>query len=107
MAKIAEKFVLKQITDYLSAKRVFHVRLNTAAIRAEHNGKRRFFRAHSLGPGTADILALPAGAEPVWIETKGEGGRQTMEQKLFASWVETYGHRYIVCHSIDDLEGLL
>jgi len=105
--RIQEKFVLRQIMDFLSVRHVFHVRLNTGAFRANYYGNKRFFRCHSLGPGAADILALPPGKAPVWIETKSNRGRQTEAQKLFASYVETYGHRYVVAHSSDDLEGFI
>jgi hypothetical protein len=98
-----ESAVLKQVMDYLQARRVFAFRLGTGAFFFEH----RAFRAHSLGPGAADILALPQGKPPVWIEVKATGGRQRAEQCIFEAVVLTEGHKYVLAYSIDDLEGIL
>lgn len=100
-----EKFVVKQILDFLAAHRVFAVRLNTLAVTADYKGKRRMYRSHNLGPGTADIVVLPPGS--LWIECKGTDGQQTEEQKLFAEWVKSYHHNYLLVSSIDDLDGLV
>lgn len=96
-----ERQVLRQITDYLTAKRIFWFRLNTGM--AVLGDKKRVFRAHSLGPGAADILALPADKRPLWIECKNERGQQTVVQMGFERTVKEHGHDYVVARSIDDL----
>ena len=109
--------MLKQITDWLSVKKVFWIRLNTGAFAIEGKN-RRFFKSHSLGAGCADLLAIKQiGTDdcfiPIWIEVKGspEGRgspyRQTHAQKFFEQMVVALGHRYVVAYSIDDLRGVI
>jgi hypothetical protein len=95
----------------LATLKIFAFRLNTAAVVAEHRGKRRFFRAHSLGPGAADILILSrwhgqrwVSITPIWLEVKTEKGKQTREQSSFQRMVESLGHRYIVAHDWAEVE---
>ena len=97
-----EAAILRQIADYLSAQRIFFFRLNTGSLFG--GSERRWaFRAHSLGAGAADILALPAGLPPLWIEVKNQRGRQSQAQKEFERTVREQGHKYVVARSIDDL----
>lgn len=98
----------KAILELLAAHNIFAFRLNTAAFKV---GK-RFFRAHSLGPGAADILAIlnwnhcnMCGqiVSAFWIECKSADGKQTPEQKNFQQHVESLGHWYVVAKSQDDV----
>lgn len=111
-----ESDVLRQVLDYLWAERRFAIRLNTGTLffgdrsaPATSWGTRpkrpRIFRAHNLGPGTADVLVVPPGA--TWIECKASWGRQRPEQKQFEQWVIEYGHKYILTRSVDDLIGMV
>src|SRR5215468_1130932 len=95
-----EAEVLKQIRDYLAAKRIFNFRLSTGSFFFED----RAFRAHLLGQGAADIVCPPPGT--VWIEVKNEKGQQTFRQKAFEELVKGYGHKYVLARSIDDLQGI-
>lgn len=112
--KAKESEIQRCILDGLAAKRIFAFRLNTAAMKV---GK-RFFRAHSLGAGAADILALIpqeycGGAKALeqryqialWIECKAEGGQVSLEQKVFAHWIEheDRGHSYLIARSWEDV----
>ena len=107
-----EAEIQKGIMDYLAAKRVFAIRLNTGTFQ---NGK-RFIRAHSAGAGAADILAFPhyertytnqIMIHPVWIEVKTAKGKQSAEQKSFQQKVLREGHLYCLARSIEDVELVL
>lgn len=100
---LKEKHVLRQVTDFLTAKHIFHFRLNTGRFFADG----RTFKSHSLGIGASDFLALPEASAPVWIECKSSEGTQRPSQKLFEEYVKAWGHKYLVVHSIDDLAGFL
>lgn len=124
---IKEGQIVKGIMDYLAAERIYAIRLNTAGIQIE----KRFFRAHSGGKGTADILALiplntslMSGARhgvrhfrehngrgstflPVWIEAKAPKGKQSEHQKEFETYVRSLGHVYLLARGIDTVRGWL
>lgn len=115
-----ESAILRQILDYLAAKHVFALRMNTGAVSAEHNGKKRFMRFGV--PGQADILAFPwrerhciihgtAGVFkyilPTWLECKTETGKQSDLQKSFQAQVEAEGHLYVIARDVSDLEGVV
>jgi hypothetical protein len=110
------------ILELLAANHIFAFRLNTAGIKVD----KRFFRAHSLGKGAADILAFPrslvipaylyvmneerggtrwiAGAPAVWwIEVKAPGKQQSSEQNTFQRAVECEGHNYMLVDSVDQV----
>lgn len=95
----------KAILDWFGAERIFAYRINTAAFKTEG----RFFRAHSLGKGAADIRAdvriVPEFElfQPLWVECKSPTGRQSDEQLGFQKHVEGYGHAYIVARSVEDV----
>ena len=103
----------KAIMDYLAARRIFALRLNTGTFQ---NGK-RFIRAHSAGAGAADILAFPTVARefyfelefiiPLWIEVKSAKGKQSAEQKSFQQKVLSEGHLYCLARSVEDVDRVL
>lgn len=118
-----ESQIQSAIIDYLVARHILCFRMNTGAMRGEHNGKKWFMRFGS--PGMADILAfhlitgLMIGErtgenyatitriEPLWIEVKTEKGKQSDLQKAFQDIVEENGHKYIVARSVDDVVAAL
>lgn len=107
----------KAILQLLAAYGVYAFRLNTAAIRTDG----RFFRAHSLGAGAADIFALPiihtaywkgspcgheltiGQPQPLWIEVKSPTGKQSQEQASFQREVESRGCYYLLARSVEDV----
>jgi hypothetical protein len=110
--KVTEAQTQKAVLEVLAAHNIFAFRLNTAAMRVGE----RFFRAHSLGPGTADILAFPLICEdcvrqdgrhghvyPLWLEVKSPGKKQRPEQVSFQSHVEALGHTYLLVDSVDQV----
>jgi len=105
---------LRIITDWLSAERIWHMRINTGAMAGTHNGKKRFVRFAK--PGTADIFCTPkllkddwgvTHCVPMWIEVKTAKGKQSEAQVLFQNEVEAEGHIYVVARSIEDVQSAL
>jgi len=120
MKKTGEAAVQKAILQYLAARHVFAIRVNSGTHFSESNGKRYVTRL--AAPGTADILALPSQWRGVddkgtwcefreikvlWLEVKSATGKQSDLQKSFQAQVEAEGHRYAVCRSVQDVEDLL
>lgn len=110
-----EGYVLGGLMDYLAARRIFALRMNSGAIRLpSQNGRTRVFRGHEAG--TADILAFQpldtrpgllfakGEVRPVWIEAKAPNGIQSELQKSFQKKVEDEGHIYILARGIEDLK---
>ena len=110
-----EGYVLDAVLQYLAAKRIFAMRMNSGAIRLEsQNGRTRYFKGHEAG--TADVLALVKRFDyvtgdgsvlcdnlAVWIECKAPNGKQSDNQRAFQEKVEAEGHEYILAYGIDDL----
>jgi hypothetical protein len=97
------------ICDYLTAKRVWWMRMNTGATLAEHNGKTRMIRYGRKG--CADLLAImPArhvkAHHTIWIETKHRT-KQSEYQKAFQEEVEGEGHFYIVARTLEDVMAVI
>ena len=109
-----ESGVLKACMDLLAVHRIWHMRMNTGAMK---DGKRfiRFSR-----PGTADILATPKCCwspsgeiqqcpwkheelKMLWLECKSPVGEQSAAQKAFQLEVEAAGHLYLLIRSPEDL----
>lgn len=102
-----EADVLKQIKDYLDAKQLFNMRVNTGRFFGEGTQHRWVFSSHSLGQGCADILCQASNGRLWWIEVKSENGKQSFAQKAFEKrMTEKFRHRYVIARSVDDLEGL-
>jgi hypothetical protein len=102
----------KLIIDWLTAKRIWHERRNTGAMKGSHKGKGWFVRFGK--PGVADIMATrhPIFAEflhPIvyWIEVKAPKGVQSPEQKAFQAEVEAQGMKYILARSLEDVQKVL
>lgn len=119
MAKVSETAISRSIMQYLAARHIFAVRMNSGTQIGSYKGKK--WAIHMNAPGTADILAFPCkfieGAcffdgryrviMPTWLEVKTAIGKQSDLQKSFQAQVEREGHRYGVVRSIEDVEALL
>lgn len=92
-----ESLIVRQVLDYLAAKRIFAFQLGTG--RFYFQG--RAFKSHSLGAGASDILAPAEGS--IWIEVKTEHGRQSAVQRSFERMVRDRGDRYVLARGVDDL----
>lgn len=107
------------ILDLLTVEGIFAFRINTAAFAITgDSGTRRFFKAHSLGKGAADIRAdvvrenVFNGVDvrsfvPLWLEVKSATGKQSPEQRSFQEFVERHGHIYALVRSVDDVLDVL
>lgn len=103
-----ESSLLKACTDLLSAEKIWHLRMNTGAVKYD----RRFIRFGL--PGTADILALwPSECKcgfstiPLWIECKAPTGKQSLKQLIFQRSVEEANHTYLLIRDVDELRTWL
>lgn len=102
--KVLEKFVLSQVLQYLRLKKCLCYRMNTGAgVFQNKDGPKRFVRFGEKG--MADILAFTK-SSVIWCECKGTGGKQSDYQREFQREVESFGHTYILAHSIDDVMEL-
>jgi len=93
---IAERDVLRMCLEYLTAKRIFHYRNNTGAVKTEKS----FVRFGT--PGSPDIVAVVDG-NYIGIECKGSDGKQSELQKIFQSNLERAGGIYVLVRTLEDL----
>lgn len=114
--KRRESDILSSCLKLLKARGIFAMRMNTGSFAREYKGKKRFVKFGLKG--CADILAIRrvqfyeglayrTEHNPLWIETKAPGGRQSPAQKEFAAMVTAEGHRYLVVHSAEELNTVL
>jgi len=114
--KASEAQISKAIMEYLAARHIFSLRMNSGMRVGEYKGKQWAIHMHE--PGTADILAFPQWTirhlgvtdkriSIFWLEVKSATGKQTEVQKSFQAQVEAEGHRYAVVRSVEDVEALL
>lgn len=101
-SSILEKDVQRACMEFLAARGIPAIRLNVGAMSGSHKGKRWFVRFGT--PGMADTIFWPSPTETVWLEFKRpRGGKQSEDQASFQHWVESIGHRYILCDDVDIL----
>lgn len=105
-----EQAIQRSITDWLSIKKIWWMRMNSGAVISEYQGKKRMFRFGTSG--CADLLISfrreweDRNPLFVWIEVKAKT-KQSDSQKEFQKEVERGGHYYLVAYSIDDVENFL
>jgi len=103
--KPKESEIQRAILDYLTARKIWHMRLNTGAMSGSHKGKRWFVKFGK--PGMADIVSTiknsSGGISIVWIEVKRPGGKQTEDQLRFEQEVYEAGHNYLLVESVEQL----
>ncbi len=106
-----EGALLRLVLDWLQAKRIFAIRCNSGTL-INPSGRPVTFGV----PGMADILAFPQFSVippdymhivPVWIELKAPKGKQSELQKSFQAKVESEGHKYAVCRTLQDVIDLI
>lgn len=97
--KILEKDVQRACMEFLAARGIPALRLNVGAMSGSHNGKRWFVRFGT--PGMADVIFWPSPTETVWLEFKAPKKKQSADQISFQKWVESIGHRYMLCDDVD------
>jgi hypothetical protein len=124
---LSEREVMRQVADYLLARRILFFRMQTGAHLAGGVGRQRLIRYGVTG--MADLQAYPrvplgfgkflfptadngkqeliTGPLPLWIECKSSSGKQRPEQISFQKIVEDNGHGYILARSYEDVEAWL
>lgn len=98
--KVKEKDVLRAITDYLTLKKIYWIRVNSGAIRTE----RSFIKLARAG--TPDIVVCHKGRF-VGIECKAGKNKQTTDQVHEMREIILSGGDYYVMRSIDDLQKFM
>ena len=107
--RVSEAAISRSIMDYLAARHIFALRMNSGTRIGSYKGKNWAIKMHA--PGTADILAFVyspfAGLIVYWLEVKAADGKQSELQKSFQAQVEAEGHRYCMVRSVEDVEQAL
>ena len=105
---IKESVVLKQVEEWLTAHRIWHMRCNNSAGKAQSGRFMRSFTSngHTVD-GVSDIYAIKDGVS-LWIECKRSvGGRLSDGQRNFLDVMNRNGAVGIVVNGIESLESQL
>ena len=95
---LTEAQVQNQCLAYLSARKIFHWRQNTGAVKVDD----RYIRFSV--PGISDIIGMLPNGRFLAIEVKREiGGKLSAEQKDFLDTVNEHGGFGIVVCSVQEL----
>ena len=105
---IKESSVLKQVEEWLTLHRFWHMRCNNSAGKAQSGMFMRSFtcNGHAV-KGVSDIYAIKDGVT-FWIECKRPvGGIVSVDQRNFLDAMNRHGAVGIVVNSIESLEAQL
>jgi hypothetical protein len=95
--KMKESELLRQIKDFLDAKKIMYIRLNSGAFRTE----RGFYRMSEAG--IADLVIIKNG-KVYWVELKAnKNNKQSDSQKVFESRLKKAGGNYYLIYSLEEL----
>ncbi len=97
----SEISIQRAILDYLSLRKIFHIRINSGAFKTERGG---FYRM--AVKGCADILICSKGRF-IAAEVKRPGGRLSEAQIAFKEELEAASGVYLVVTSLDEMIGEL
>lgn len=103
--EIKESSVLKQVEEWLTLHRFWHMRCNNSAGKAQSGMFMRSFtcNGHAV-KGVSDIYAIKDGVT-FWIECKRPvGGVLSVDQRNFLDAMNRHGAVGIVVNSIESLE---
>ena len=106
--EIKESSVLKQVEEWLTLHRIWHMRCNNSAGKAQSGMFMRSFtcNGHAV-KGVSDIYAIKDGVS-FWIECKRPvGGVVSVDQRNFLDAMNRHGAVGIVVNSIESLEAQL
>lgn len=106
--QIKESTVLKQVEEWLYLHKIWHMRCNNSAGKAQSGMFMRSFTCcgHAVA-GVSDIYAIKEGVS-IWIECKRPvGGRLSEGQRKFLDAMNRNGAVGIVVNSIESLETQL
>ena len=106
--KIREAEILRQVEEWLTLRRIWHMRCNNSAGKAQSGQFMRSFscNGHAVN-GVSDIYAVKDGTS-IWIECKRPvGGKVSEAQRNFLDAMNRNGAVGIVVNSIESLESQL
>lgn len=106
--EIKESSILKQVEEWLTLHRFWHMRCNNSAGKAQSGMFMRSFtcNGHAV-KGVSDIYAVKDGTS-FWIECKRPvGGVVSVDQRNFLDAMNRHGAVGIVVNSIESLEAQL
>ena len=112
--RLKEAELKKQVWDYLQYQmnlgKLYFDRLNSGAIYEKRGDKT--YGVQLCREGTADFFILQRGGcwdrcRLLFVELKGDKGKQSDKQKEFQALVETQGAVYSVVRSVEELMELL
>lgn len=111
MREAKEADIQRAILEYLRLLGVFCWRVNSGAITAQHNGKRRFLRFNGAA-GCSDLVGLlPAHCSRpgvfLALEVKRPGRKPTEQQAAFLDAIRAAGGVAAVVSSLDDVVQLM
>lgn len=96
---VVEKDVLRQVRDWLEARRFLYWRNNSQATRVAGG-----VRAKSSNSGIPDIMGVFPNGHLFAIETKrARGGKTSMEQDVWCEELEKNHVIYVLARSVDDV----
>ena len=105
---VREATVLHQVEEWLTARKIWHMRCNNGAGKAQSGQFMRTFtcNGHAVS-GVSDIYAVKDGIS-IWIECKRPvGGKLSDGQRNFLDAMNRNGAVGIVVNGIDSLETQL
>lgn len=105
---VKENEILRQVEEWLTARHIWHMRLNNAAGKAQSGQFMRSFTCNGHAVcGVSDIYAVKDGVS-LWIEIKRPvGGKVSDAQRNFLDAMNRNGAVGIVVNSIESLEEQL
>lgn len=105
--KESESQIQNSICEYLEIKRRCFFRVNNIpAFNRSEGGGITMRRLPKFTPrGLPDIIVVAGGAF-IGLEVKSAIGKQSPEQKIFQSHLESHGGKYYVVRSIEDVQKI-
>jgi hypothetical protein len=105
---VTEKQIQNQIRDWLTLNGHRVIRVNSGAVAAERNGKKRFLRFND-SPGCCDLLVCVSGGRFAGLEVKTPQRRNevTVDQQVFLDSVLRCGGIAGVVCGIEDVQKLI
>lgn len=105
MDKVLEKDIQLAVCDYLSLKRHFFWRQNTAPVFDKQRGVFRSMPKYAL-KGVPDIIVVTEGGYIVFLEIKRPGGKLSEGQVTFRDRCKEKGAEYHVIDNLDQLKEI-
>lgn len=108
MPEASESSIQNAVCEYLSLKKHFFWRQNTAAIPIfDSSGGVRFRSLPKYAlRGVPDIIVITDGGYAVFLEIKRKNGKQSEDQKQFQSFCIAKGAEYHIITDVNQLKEI-